>query len=159
MLSYQIMIRGEDGYQVPVGGIKYPLVFDDERYIDMSDDISRNRFNPARKNMWVLCVHLNWTLRDEWIVTTGYRRLSVLLCDQPLVSYDIEYRSVISRWLPMIDSIGDWTAIGYRRCLCNSLSYMCLTASLSTSIFQLYHAGQFYWWMKQKCPVETTHLL
>ena len=51
MLSYQIMIRGEDGYQVPVGGIKYPWVFDDECYIDMSDDISRNSFNPARKNM------------------------------------------------------------------------------------------------------------
>ena len=36
--------------------------------------------------------------------------------------------------------------------------YVCLMVFNTTSIFQLYRGGQFYWWRKQEDPEKTTDL-
>ena len=105
-------------------------------------------------------------------VTTLWRELSneymnIVFCNQIIFfsfktyfSYFLNENSGFPKYYCIIvvyfhvvmESVPEWSLYG----LWFGLGLWCLTP-LST-IFQLYHGSQFYWWRKSECPQKTTDL-
>ena len=86
-----------------------------------------------------------------WLILSVYIIMSFWLSLCKIV------RSSVMLLLPlfiihMVTSVSGWFNIFCISLVWLSLGLWCLTP-LST-IFQLYHGGQFYWWWKPECPAE-----